>query len=55
MFRVVVVSDGCKEFCTGSSGKVKIYHFFSECSAVNVFLWVIVADYIYNNHVVKPV
>lgn len=55
MFRFVDVRDGCEEFCTDSSGKVKIYHFLSECSAVNVFLWVTVADYIYNNDVVKPV
>lgn len=27
----------------------------SECSAVNVFLWVTVADYVYNNDVFKPV
>lgn len=55
MFRVVVISDGCKEFCTDFSGKVKICHFCSECSAGNVFLRVTVADYICNEDVVKPV
>lgn len=55
MFRIVVISDGCKEFCTDFSGKVKVYHFFSECSAVKVFLEVTVADCIYSNDVVKPV
>lgn len=54
MFRVVVISDGCKEFCTDFSDKVKICQFFSECS-VNVFLWVTVADHIYNNDVFKSV
>lgn len=49
------MSDGCKEFCTDFSGKVKICYCFSECSAVNVFLWVIVAACIYNSDVVKPV
>lgn len=55
VFRVVVISDGCKEFCTDFSGKVKICHFCSECSAGNVFLRVTVADYICNEDVVKPV
>lgn len=55
VFKVITLSDGCKEFCTDFSDKVKICHFFSECSAVNVFLWVTVADYVYNNDVFKPV